>query len=415
MQLYNSLSRSKDEFAPVENQVRLYVCGITPYDTTHLGHAFTYAVFDVLIRYLESQNVSVHYVQNVTDIDDDILRKAKQVGADWQTLGNEWTRRFIDDMRALNVRPPDEYPRATQVIPEIVRMTGTMLDRGVAYAADGSVYFDADAFPQFGELSHLPRGEMLPVANERGNNPNDPNKRHPLDFVLWQRKADDEPAWRSPWSDGRPGWHIECCAMVNKYLGPTIDIHGGGADLIFPHHECEIAESASATGILPFSRVWMHIAMVRYRGEKMSKSLGNLILMDDLLKQFSPDAVRLYLASHHYRDSWEYDRANLEWNIKMAERWTQAARGGRRNPALIMDATRQAFRAALDNDLDTPQAIAVLDGLASEVLNDQYSSNEKPAAQATLLELAGILGLRLGAPVEERVTLGWDKHRQRFL
>ncbi len=414
MQLYNSFSRSKDAFAPVDHIVRLYVCGITPYDTTHLGHAFTYAVYDVLVRYLESLGVSVRYVQNVTDIDDDILRKAREAGADWHALGDEWTRRFIDDMRALNMRAPDEYPRATQVIPEIIRMTGTLLDRGMAYAANGSVYFSVDAFPNFGELSHLPRSEMLPVANERGNYPDDSNKRDPLDFVLWQKKAGDEPAWRSPWSEGRPGWHIECCAMVNKYLGPTIDIHGGGADLIFPHHECEIAESTSATGVTPFSRVWMHVAMVRYQGEKMSKSLGNLILINDLLKEFSPDALRLYLSSHHYRESWEYRRSDLEWNARMAERWTEAARGALRQPSLVSEGSRRAFRAALENDLDTPQAITLLDGLANDILTGQYTSGEKAAAQASLVELAGILGLRLGTPFDQRVTLAWDRHRQRF-
>ncbi|HIC90325.1 MAG TPA: cysteine--tRNA ligase, partial [Anaerolineae bacterium] len=230
----------------------------------------TYTVFDILIRYLELCGYTVHYVQNVTDIDDDILRKAKEVGEDWQTLGNRWTARFIRDMEALNVRPPDHFPRATDVIPDIVEMVQRLLETGVAYEAGGNVYFHIDAWPEYGQLSRIPRDHMLPIANERGNNPDDPHKRDPLDFVLWQAQAPGEPAWESPWGLGRPGWHIECSAMATRFLGEVVDIHGGGADLVFPHHESEIAQVECCSSQSPFVRFWMHTAMVRHEDEKMS-------------------------------------------------------------------------------------------------------------------------------------------------
>lgn len=412
MQLYSSKSQQQQELKPHNNQVTLYVCGITPYDTTHLGHAFTYVSFDVLIRYLEWQGVNVRYVQNVTDIDDDVLRKAKQVGKNWIALGDEWTIHFIDDLCTINVRPPDEYPRATEVIAEIVQMDQALIKHGVAYESNGSVYFDVNAFKSFGELSHIPRAEMLPVANERGNRPDDPDKHNPLDFVLWQRKAEGEPAWPSPWGEGRPGWHIECSTMSTKFLGQTIDIHGGGADLVFPHHECEIAQTESATGISPFVRIWMHTAMVRHEGEKMSKSLGNLVMVRDLLHQYAPDAIRLYLSRHHYRTTWEYSAPELDASAAMAQRWHRASKAS--TSTAHLNGIVGAFKQAMDDDLDTPRAIKIIDDLANGILNGQYSANDKPVAQATLQELAGVLGLQLGTGVSKGVVGGWKKHRQKF-
>ena len=253
MNFYSTLSGAMEPFAPVGRSASLYVCGITPYDTTHLGHAFTYTTADLLVRHLEGQGIAVRYVQNVTDIDDDILRKAAEVGEDWQALGNRWTAHFIRDMQSLNVRPPDEYPRATEFIPEIVSAAQLLIERGHAYASGGSVYYHVDAWPTFGALSHLPRGEMLAVANERGNRPGDTNKRDPLDFVLWQAQAPGEPAWDSPWGRGRPGWHIECSVMSTRTLGPNLDFHSGGGDLVFPHHECEIAQTEAITARSPSS------------------------------------------------------------------------------------------------------------------------------------------------------------------
>ena len=325
MKLYNGLSRGIEELCPQGPAVSLYVCGITPYDTTHLGHAFTYCAFDVLIRYLEYRGMSVLYCQNVTDIDDDILREAKKAGRDWIELGSEWTAHFMRDMIALNVRPPDMYPRATDVIPEIIEIVAKLIEVGVAYESGGGVYFHVDADSNFGKLSKIPRDQMLPTANERGNLPGDPNKRDPLDFVLWQAHAPGEPAWESPWGPGRPGWHIECTTMNLNWFGETIDIHGGGADLIFPHHECEIAQSENFTGRDQFARHWVHTAMVGYEGEKMSKSLGNLVMVDRLLQDYSPDSVRLYLASHHYRRPWEFTFRELDESVRKCSEMARAA------------------------------------------------------------------------------------------
>jgi L-cysteine:1D-myo-inositol 2-amino-2-deoxy-alpha-D-glucopyranoside ligase len=240
MKLYNALSQQVEPFEPIGDAVTVYVCGITPYDTTHLGHAFTYASFDILIRALEQQGYPVRYVQNVTDIDDDILRKGKEVGEDWDSLGNRWTAHFIKDMINLNIRPPEVYPRATDVIDGIINTVQELLDAGVAYESNGNVYFHIDSWADYGKLCRMDRAEMLTIANERGNNPDDPHKKNPMDFVLWQAQAPGEPAWDSPWGPGRPGWHIECSTMSSQFLGKTIDIHGGGADLLFPHHESEI-------------------------------------------------------------------------------------------------------------------------------------------------------------------------------
>ncbi len=290
MQLFNTQSGRIERFTPRDGTVGLYVCGVTPYDTTHIGHAFTFLTFDILVRVMRHKGWDVTYVQNVTDIDDDILRKAKEVGLTWKQLGDRETARYLKDMRDLNWLEPDHYVRATDHIPEMLEITQALIDKGHAYESGGNVYFSVSSDPEFGKLSHIPRDQMLPIANERGNTPDDPNKRDPLDFVLWQKSVDDEPSWDSPYGPGRPGWHVECSAMASRYLGPSIDIHGGGADLIFPHHECEVAQSENAFGVEPFARTWVHVAMVGYNGEKMSKSLGNLVLVSDALKDYSADA-----------------------------------------------------------------------------------------------------------------------------
>ena len=238
MQLFNTQSGRIERFTPRDGTVGLYVCGVTPYDTTHIGHAFTFLTFDILVRVMRHKGWDVTYVQNVTDIDDDILRKAKEVGLTWKQLGDRETARYLKDMRDLNWLEPDHYVRATDHIPEMLEITQALIDKGHAYESGGNVYFSVSSDPEFGKLSHIPRDQMLPIANERGNTPDDPNKRDPLDFVLWQKSVEDEPSWDSPYGPGRPGWHVECSAMASRYLGPSIDIHGGGADLIFPHHEC---------------------------------------------------------------------------------------------------------------------------------------------------------------------------------
>jgi L-cysteine:1D-myo-inositol 2-amino-2-deoxy-alpha-D-glucopyranoside ligase len=416
MKLYNSLTKSLDAFVPKGQTIGVYVCGITPYDTTHLGHLFTYASFDILIRYLEFLGHQVCYVQNVTDIDDDILRKARQVNDNWQALGNRWTARFIHDLQAMNVRPPDHFPRATDVIPDMFPIIQELFEAGLAYESGGSVYFRVGAWPQYGQLSSIPKEEMLPIANERGNNPADPHKRHPLDFVLWQAQAPDEPAWQSPWGAGRPGWHIECTTMATHFLGNTVDIHGGGGDLIFPHHESEIAQAEGATGRGPFVRSWMHTAMVRHEGEKMSKSLGNLIMVQDLRKRWSADTLRLYLASHHYRAAWEHEPSGLDQAERLAYQLHSAVQtqGGSQAPYDPIWAWA-AFVDAMDNDLDTPATLPLMGRLAYEVVEAANVGQDVQTAQQALATIAGVLGLRLNAVgPEDRVISGWDQHLKRF-
>jgi L-cysteine:1D-myo-inositol 2-amino-2-deoxy-alpha-D-glucopyranoside ligase len=396
IRLYNTMSQQKEDFNPTADHVSMYVCGITPYDTTHLGHAFTYVVFDTLARYLQLKGWPVRYVQNVTDIDDDILRQANRMGEDWKALGNRWTRRFIEDMDKLNVLRPTYYTRATEEISHIIEMTQVLLDKGFAYEKNGGVYFHVDSCLRFGQLSRIPIDQMLPIANERGNIPDDPNKKDPLDFVLWQAAKPGEPTWDSPWGPGRPGWHIECSAMSLHYLGDTIDIHGGGGDLVFPHHECEIAQSEQYTGVQPFVRFWVHIAMVHHEGEKMSKSLGNLVMARDLLQTYSADAIRAYLLGHHYRTPWEYDESKLKQAVAQVERYAAASHANAIAGSNPLDGMpyRNRFILAMDDDLNTPAALSILDELSDTILN-ATEKQDLVAAQGILRELAGVMGLQL--------------------
>jgi L-cysteine:1D-myo-inositol 2-amino-2-deoxy-alpha-D-glucopyranoside ligase len=299
-------------------------------------------------------------------------------------------------MRDLNALDPDYYVRATDHIPDMITIIEKLLRNGCAYEVNGNVYFSVDRFEDFGKLSHLPREQMLPIASERGNNPDDPNKRDPLDFVLWQAAQPGEPTWDSPWGPGRPGWHIECSAMASRYLGPQFDIHGGGADLVFPHHECEIAQSECATGVEPFARYWVHVGMVRYQGEKMSKSLGNLVLVRDVLNDYSADALRLYLFSHHYRDAWEYHDDELDEWARLAEDLNEAAAFPSFGIEEVLDvsALRERFLNAMDDDLDTPAAIGALREIGQAIL-EAPEDDDVTEAQDTLRELGSLLGLTL--------------------
>ena len=395
MKLFNTLTQSLEEFVPIdENAVRMYVCGITPYDTTHLGHAFTYVIFDTLIRYLEFRGRKVKYVQNVTDVDDDVLRKAKELGMAWDELGRRETARFLSDMDALNVRRPNVYARATQEIPVMIEIIQTLLAEGYAYESAGYVYFSVKRDPEFGMMARAiglnDYHAMLTIANERGNFPDDPRKQDPLDFVLWQAQAPGEPAWPSPWGPGRPGWHIECSAMSMHYLGPQIDIHGGGADLAFPHHTGEIAQSEHFTGKRPFSRIWMHTGMVHQDGEKMSKSLGNLTLVSDLLKEHSADAIRITLLNHHYRYPWEC----FPEDFNVAEETVALFQQVRAMVGTQSDGEdrmlHDRFIAAMDNDLNTPEALLLLRQAAEAAL-----ANGDSNCGFEVLKLAKVLGLRV--------------------
>ncbi len=376
LHLYNSLSNQKEPLGNNGSPVSMYVCGVTPYDTTHVGHAFMYLVFDVLHRYLSFTGHPVRYVSNITDVDDSILERARQRGVDYRDLGDQQTRQFIKDMEDLHMIPPDVRPRASEEIPKMIDIVQRLIEHDAAYVVDGWVYFRVGAFPSYGELSKNDRAEMLKLSAERGADPNDKRKHDPLDFVLWQPSLADEPRWHAPWGAGRPGWHLECTAMSIRYLGDSIDIHGGGADLIFPHHESEIAQSELYSGKEPFSRFWMHTGMVRLNGEKMSKSLGNLVLARDLLTRHTAAATRLYLLSFPYREGWDFVEADMAKYDELAERYAKAVKATAEAPLPEND----QFLAAMDDDLDTPKAIAVL----TERLREAESGNAGAAEQLSL-------------------------------
>jgi len=355
MRLFDTARQAVVDFRPGATAT-LYTCGITPYDATHAGHAATYVLYDVVQRRLRDLGHQTRCVRNVTDVDDDILRRARQLGVDYLDLAAEETARFQADMRALDVLPAHSEPTATSAIADIVGFIGTVLERGHAYRSGGAVYFSVASSERFGQVSHLERGPMLTLAADNGGNPDDPDKADPLDFVLWQPSASDEPSWDSPWGPGRPGWHVECSTLALRELGSTIDLHGGGTDLVFPHHECETAQSEAATGA-PFVRHWMHAPMVRYQGEKMSKSLGNLVFVSELLKEWDPMAVRLALLDHSWRHPWEWHEGLLPAAAERLASWQAAA--DRAGPSALDD-----VRTALDDDLDLVAAVGAVDRAA---------------------------------------------------
>ena len=355
MRIFNTATNNIEEFRPGPI-VNIYTCGITPYDATHIGHAATYVTYDVLQRRLRDLGYETRCVRNVTDVDDDILRKARELGVHYLDLAAKETNRFNEDMSALEMIPCWSEPRATSAIAEIRKFVAKLLEKGDAYEVQGFVYFDISKSEDFGAMCGLDESTMLQFAAERGGNPQDPLKRNPLDFVLWQPSLPDEPAWESMWGSGRPGWHVECSVLAMRELQTeTIDIHGGGADLIFPHHECERVQSESLTG-KPFVRVWMHQAMVKMDGEKMSKSLGNLVFVSDLRQKHDPRAIRLALINHHYRHSWSWTPDLMEMADQRLRSWVNAGSG---------DGGLEQVRNCLDDDLNTPEAVRVLDAQAA--------------------------------------------------
>ena len=383
IRLYDTARREVVAFEPGP-VVRLYVCGITPYDATHLGHANTYLAYDLLIRRLEALGHTVELVRNITDVDDSILPKARSLGVDYLELAASEVARFHSDMAALDARPPMAEPRATESIDGMLALIAALEAKGHTYTVDGTTYFSVATYDRFGQLSHADRDEMIALARERGGHPDDPRQRDPLDFILWQPSADDEPSWPSPWGPGRPGWHIECSAMALATLGTTIDLHGGGADLIFPHHECELAQSESANGV-PFVRHWMHCGLVAYEGTKMSKSLGNLVFVSELRKVADPRAIRLALLAHHYRTSWEWFDRDIDEATDALARLLDGA-SATTGP---VDAApwQAAITAALDDDLDGPTARRALLGAAAAGV-----------AGRDLIALAALVGLDLERP-----------------
>jgi L-cysteine:1D-myo-inositol 2-amino-2-deoxy-alpha-D-glucopyranoside ligase len=390
VQLFDTSRQAIVPFEP-GSEVTMYVCGITPYDSTHLGHANTYLTYDLLIRRLEDLGHTVKLVRNITDVDDSILPKARELGIDFLELAAAETTRFHGDMVALNTRPVFNEPHATRWVAEMVEMVKTLDDKGHAYNVDGTVFFDVSTFDSFGAVSGYDEATMIGYAAERGGHPDDPRQRNPLDFILWQPSLDDEPRWPSPWGDGRPGWHIECSAMAKGTIGETIDLHGGGSDLIFPHHECERAQSEAANGTT-FATHWMHCGMVAYEGTKMSKSLGNLVFVSELSKVADPRAIRLALMRHHYRTNWEWFDDDIDAAAELLER-LHAAANAQSGPDPAPYAQR--LRAALDNDLDAPAALAALSALTDGI----HHGGSDESAPTILRELAALCGVELTSPV----------------
>ncbi len=368
LKIYNSFSGKKETFSPLtDKEVKIYVCGITPYDTTHLGHAFAYIFYDVLIRYLTFKGYKVTYTQNVTDINDrdkDILQRAKEQNISWQKLSDFWTKRFLDDMKRLNWIMPSNYLKASENIPSMINLIQKLLDNGFAYKKNGSVYFDISKKKDFGKLSKLNNSQMLKLAKDFDEDIDNPNKRQPLDITLWRMTSPNQakhiPSFESPFGKGRPGWHMECSAMSMSSLGDQIDIHGGGIDLIYPHHEAEIAQSEAASGKIPFAKYWIHTASVSYRKNKMSKSLGNLLMVSSLLKGYSANAIRWMLLSHHYRKPWEF----YENDIVLAQKnWTiikNTVKENSNKDPKIDEAYMTKFINLIDNDIDTPVVLSLI-------------------------------------------------------
>ena len=354
MKLYDTARRAVVPFEPGAI-VTIYTCGITPYDAEHIGHAATYLAYDVLQRRLTDAGHRCRVVRNVTDVDDDMLKRSRELGVFYLDLAAEEMARFDANMASLNLVPVESEPRATGAIPDILTFVDKLLDQGQAYQAGGAVYFDVSSAESFGELSGCDRDEMLALAAEHGGNPDDPAKRDPLDVVLWQPSATGEPWWESRWGRGRPGWHVECAAISTRELGSTIDLHGGGRDLAFPHHECEAAQARAVTG-QPLARHWMHTGLVGLGGTKMSKSLGNLVFVSDLLKEWDPAVVRVALLGHHYRGDWEWTDSLLPDSQERLARWRAAGEG---------DAALEEVREALDADLDAPAALERIDEAAA--------------------------------------------------
>ena len=396
MKIYNTLSGKKEEFIPQGDEVKMYVCGVTPYSDAHLGHAMSYIIFDVVRRHLRYRGYRVKYVQNITDIDDKIIERANRLGISTGELAEKFTRSFYDDMEALNVELPDECPKATETIPDMIEVIRGLVDKGCAYPSGGSVYFRVRNVPDYGKLSHRSVDAMRTGASAVGH-----EKEDPLDFVLWKASKPGEPSWDSPWGPGRPGWHIECSVMSLKYFGDTFDIHGGGQDLVFPHHENEIAQSESYTGVKPVVRHWMHNGMVQLGEEKMSKSLGNLVTIKEALERYSVDALRIFILSSHYRSPLTYSDEILEAAGSGAERLQRVISRdditGGKCEALDAEPYRSQFIEAMDDDFNTAQAMSVLFDLARAINQAGDSGAGFTKAKEVLIELARVLGLKLEA------------------
>ncbi len=411
LRLYNSLTRKKEEFIPlVENRVGMYVCGVTVYDHCHVGHARAGAVFDTIYRYLKHLGYEVNYVRNFTDIDDKIINRAKEEGRPWQEVTEQYIRAFYEDMGKLNIELPTVEPKATDHIPEMTAMISTLIEQGKAYDKDGDVFYSVLSFPGYGHLSGKNTDDLLTGARVDVNE----DKRNPLDFALWKKSKQGEPSWDSPWGPGRPGWHIECSAMGKKYLGETFDIHGGGKDLIFPHHENEIAQSCGASGKAPV-KYWIHNGFVNIDKEKMSKSLGNFFTLRDIYKRHHPEVLRLFLISSHYRNPIDFSEKNIEDAAKVLTRFYEGIETAQKilpekaasasANAVKTSAFMQKFENAMNDDFNTAVAVAHLNEELRKM--NTLAKEKKTGFEADLeVSLAGlkkagnVLGLFYRSPKE---------------
>jgi cysteinyl-tRNA synthetase len=423
IRIHNTVSQRKEVLEPlVPGEIRMYACGPTVYDRAHIGHARAALTFDVIWRYLEYRGYKVIYVRNYTDVDDKIIHRAASLGQSWDSLAEEQIEAYRQDMRALGLRTPTEEPRATRHIQEMIGMIQSLIMKRVAYPVDGDVYFEVRRFPDYGKLSHRDLEELRVGARIEV----DPRKRDPLDFALWKASKPGEPSWDSPWGAGRPGWHIECSAMSMKYLGETFDIHGGGGDLIFPHHENEIAQSECATG-KPFARYWVHNGFVNIQAEKMSKSLGNVLTVRDLLSHHTPDALKIFLLGTHYRAPLDFSEEAITGAGRAEERFLKALEKAEidrlqqvgspdHDPSgvdcLFVRKIREAeqeFVEAMDDDFNTPRALAVLFNLTRDInvaMKDAERESDKALFSALCLAGGALrrLGWVLGGLLEARVV-----------
>lgn len=400
LRIHNSLTDHKERFSPIEKgKVRLYVCGMTVYDYCHLGHARVMVVFDFVVRYLRYLGYEVTYVRNITDIDDKIIARAAERGEPMQAVTEYFIRAMHEDCEALGVLPPDQEPRATEHLQAIIDMIARLEEKGFAYQGEnGDVYYSVSRFPEYGRLSgrrpeDLRAGARIEVEE---------SKRDPLDFVLWKKAKPDEPSWPSPWGDGRPGWHIECSAMSTRHLGEHFDIHGGGMDLKFPHHENEIAQSCAATES-HFVNYWMHNGFIQVDEEKMSKSLGNFFTVRDVLQHYPAEVVRMFMLNSHYRSPLNYSTDNLDTARSSLERFYTLLRDAPpadRIPDGMGAGFRERFRAAMNDDFNTPEALAALFELGREInrLRDRGEPEAAAAHSALLVELGEVLGILQQAP-----------------
>jgi len=405
LKIYNTLSRSKVDFEPIEpGKVRFYVCGPTVYAEAHLGHAMSALVFDIVRRYLMYSGYDVDFVMNFTDVDDKIINKANQIGADPYELAEHYINEYKRNLKELNILPATKNPRATEDMPQIIAMIEALIKKGHAYEAQGDVYYRVESKEDYGKLS----GRKLAGMNAGARIEVDERKEHPMDFALWKAAKPDEPAWDSPWGKGRPGWHIECSAMNMTHLGEQIDIHGGGNDLIFPHHENEIAQTEAVTG-KDFARVWMHNGMLSLKSEKMSKSLGNMITVDEFLAKYPADVMRLWVLNGSYRGPLIYSEEVIEQTEQAYKRLLSAKKGALPGAAgLKEDAfatlngeaekVKADFKESMDDDFNTAGALANLFELVKAINQaraDGATDAQLADAQAVFMELAGVLGLTL--------------------